>query len=55
MLHLSEWLKATTQETNVGKDVEKRNTCALLGMQTGAATVENSMEVLQKWKYYMIK
>jgi len=48
--HLSEWLKSTPQETSVGKDVgEKRNPRALLvGMQTGIATVENSMEFPQK-------
>ena len=33
----------------VGQDVEKNIPCALLvGMQTGAATVENSMEAPQK-------
>ena len=32
--------------------LEKREPCALLvGMQTGAATVENSIEVPQKSKY----
>jgi len=48
--HLSEWLKSPPQETSVGKDVgEKRNPRALLvGMQTGIATVENSMEFPQK-------
>ena len=50
--HLSEWLKSATQETTIlGKDIEKRNPPALLvGMYTGAATVENSMEVPQKIK-----
>ena len=34
----------TNQQTTAGKAVEKRNTSALwVGMQTGAATVENSM------------
>ena len=37
--------------TGAGEDVEKRNPCALLvGMQTGAATVEDSMEFPQKTK-----
>ena len=36
---------------NVGEDVEKGNPSALLvGMQTGEATVENSMEFPQKTK-----
>ena len=50
--HLSEWLKSTTQETtDVGEDVEKEETFTLLvGMQVGAATVENSTEVPQKVK-----
>ena len=42
-----------TKATNnsVGEVVEKREPCALLvGMQTGAATVENSMEFPQKTK-----
>ena len=44
--HLSEWLKLTTQETtDVGKDVEKGQPSS-----TGAATLENHMEVLQKVK-----
>ena len=41
--------KATT--TGVGEVVEKRDPSALLmGLQTGAATVENSMEFPQKTK-----
>ena len=37
------------QQTSAGKNVEKGNPSALLvGMQTGAATVENSMEFPQK-------
>ena len=36
---------------SAGEDVEKGNPCALAaGMQTGAATVENSMEFPQKIK-----
>ena len=40
------------QETiDAGKDVEKRNPLALLvGIQTGAATLENSVKVPQKIK-----
>ena len=40
------------QETiDAGKDVEKRNPLELLvGMQTGAAALENSVEVPQKTK-----
>ena len=41
--------KSTT--TSAGADVEKENPFALLvGMQTGAATVESSMEIPQKIK-----
>ena len=37
------------QTTSVGEDVEKRDPSALLvGMQTAAATMENSMEFPQK-------
>ena len=37
--------------TSVGEDVEKGNPRALLvGMEVGAATTENSMEVPQKTK-----
>ena len=39
------------QDTNVGEDVEKReHSSTLVGMQTGAATVVNSMEAPQKIK-----
>ena len=50
--HQSEYLKLTTQETtDVGKDVENGTPLALLvGMQTGAATLENYMKVSQKVK-----
>ena len=50
--HLSEWLSLINQQTtSAGKDVEKGNPSALLvGMQTGAATVENSTEFPQKTK-----
>ena len=34
----------------LSKGVKERNPFALLGMQTGAATMENSMEVPQKLK-----
>ena len=50
--HLSGWLKSTTQETSVGEDVVRKvNPLALLvGKQTGTATVEDNMEVPQKFK-----
>ena len=50
--HLSEWLTRTTQETtDVDEDAKKGNSLTLLvGMQTGAATLENSMEFPQKVK-----
>ena len=39
------------QQTSVGEDVEKWNPIALLvGLQTGATTMENSMEFPQKTK-----
>ena len=46
------WLKLTTQETtNIGEDTEKGEHFSLLvRMQTGAATLENRMEVSQKIK-----
>ena len=46
---MSEWLKLTTQETRgVGEDAEKGEpSCTVGGMHTGAATLENSMEVPQ--------
>ena len=48
--HLSEWLLSVNQQTtSAGEDVEKGKPYALLvGMQTGAATVENIMEFPQK-------
>ena len=40
-----------TQETRAGKAVEERERCALLvGMQSGTASVGNSMEAPQKIK-----
>lgn len=49
---MSECLKLITQETTgVGEDVEKGNPLTfLVGMQSGAATLENSMEIPQKVK-----
>ena len=49
---MSEWLKLTTQATiDVGDDAEKEEPfCLLVRMQTGAAILENSMEVPQKVK-----
>ena len=51
-LHRSEWLATINQQTtSAGEDVEKGNSFALsVGMQTGVATVESSMEILQKIK-----
>ena len=41
----------TQKTTSVGKNLEKKNTHALLvGMQTGIATKENSKEFPQKIK-----
>ena len=50
--HLSKWLKLTNQETtNVARMWSKGNPLTLLvGMWTGTATLENSMEVPQKGK-----
>ena len=40
-----------TQMTSAGEDVEKRKPCALLvGMEIGAITVENSVEIAQNIK-----
>ena len=55
MLHkknlLPEWLSSINHHTSAGEDVEKREPHTLLvGMQTSAATVENSMEFPQKIK-----
>ena len=54
--HLSEWLSSINQQTtSAGKGVEKGNPSALLvGMQTGAATVENSMEFPQQIKMELL-
>ena len=48
--HLPEWLPSINQQTaSAGEGVEKENPSAVLvGMQTGTATVENSMEFPQK-------
>ena len=48
--HLSEWLKLISQEmTDVGKDAEKGNAFAtLVGMQSGVAILEKSMEIRYK-------
>ena len=44
-------LPSINQQTSTSEDVEKGTPSALLvGMQTGAATVENSMEFPQKIK-----
>ena len=48
--HLSEWLSSKrTQITSIGEDVEKREPLyTLVGMEIGAATVENSTKISQK-------
>ena len=53
---LSEWISSKrTQITSIGKDVEKREPYALLvGMEIGAATMENSMEFPQKLKIELL-
>ena len=44
-------LSSINQQTSAGKDVKKRNPCALLvGMQIGVVAMGNSMEGLQKIK-----
>ena len=44
----SEWLKLKEKETNVSEDVEKKGRHALLtGMQTGATTVEDGVEMVE--------
>ena len=52
MSHLSEWLPSIHQQTtSAGEDVEKAQLfCTVGGLQTGAATVESSMELHQKSK-----
>ena len=45
------WLELKTHETASGEDVGgEKPLCMLVGMQTGADTVEDSMEVPQKIK-----
>uniref|UniRef100_A0A8I3N677 Uncharacterized protein n=2 Tax=Canis lupus familiaris TaxID=9615 RepID=A0A8I3N677_CANLF len=54
LTHSSEWLKSITEETiGVGEDAEKKEHSYTMGwgeMQASAATVENSLEFLQKVK-----
>ena len=51
LTYLSEWLKLTTQAIDAGADAEKGEpSYTLAGKQTGAATLENSMQVPQKVK-----
>lgn len=45
--HLSGRLVSERQRTGAGEDGEKREPCALLGTQTGAAIVENGMKIPQ--------
>ena len=48
---LSERLSSINQQTSAGRDVEKGNPSILLvGIQTGADIMENSMEFHQKIK-----
>ena len=48
---MSEWLPLINQQTSAGELWRKGNPSALLvGMQTDAAVVENSMEFPQKTK-----
>ena len=45
----SEWLKLRTQETTgIGEDVARVEPFYMVRMQTGAATLGNSMELLKK-------
>ena len=47
----AEWPPTTNQQTSAGEDVKKREPFrTVLGMQTGAATGESSMETPQKIK-----
>ena len=49
--HLSEWPSSVNQQRSAGEDQRKGNPSALLvGMQTGAVTMENSTEFPQKIK-----
>ena len=49
--HLSEWLSSINQQTSTGENVRKGNLSALLvEIQTGAATVESSMELSENIK-----
>ena len=49
-LNVLEWLKLTQEKTDVVRLQRKGNSFVLLvGMQTGAATLENTMEVPQKF------
>ena len=48
---MSKCLSSINQQKSVGKDMEKRKLlCLLVGMQTGAASVESSMQLTQKIK-----
>ena len=51
-LDLSEWLPSVNQQTtSVGEIVKKGEpSCTVVKMHIGAATVESSMELLQKTK-----
>ena len=48
---MSEWLLSINQQTSAGEHVEKGEPFGtVVGMQTGAATVETSMVIPQKTK-----
>ena len=48
---LSEWPPSINQQTSAREDVEKGEAfCTVIGIQTGAATVESSMELPQEIK-----
>ena len=50
--HVSEWPSSINQQTHAGEDVERKGNprALLVGMRTGAVTVENSLQVPQKIK-----
>ena len=48
-------IKKKKKMNSIGEDVEKKNTCALLmGIQIGAAAMENSKEVTLKFKILVL-
>ena len=56
MFYFMALIKKTRDNKLLARRQGKGNTSALLmGMQNAAATMENSVEVLQKQNYYMIQ